>query len=205
VLVPSLGPPPVEVPTVIGTTLDEARGLLEAGDLALGNVRRAYHDTAPDGQVIRQSAPAGSEIPLGSTVNVVVSKGHAPVDVPSVVGMPADKATKVLEGAGFHVEPTIGFSERVERDLVMSVNPPEGTSSPYASTVTITVSVGPEEFPAPNFYGLSADQARTLAERWGLELALFTVPGTDGSTVTSQLPQSGTTVRYGATISLYLD
>jgi beta-lactam-binding protein with PASTA domain len=204
VLVPSLGPPPVEVPRVTGATLDEARAALAEGDLELGSVRRSYHDTAPEGQVIRQSAPAGSEIPLGSEVDIVVSKGHAPVDVPPVVGMPSGKAMRILQGAGFDVESTIGFSDRIERDLVMSVNPPEGTSSPYASTVTLTVSVGPEEFPAPNFLGLSRSDAQALADEWGLRLAILAVPNTDGSNVISQLPSGGGTVKYGATITLYM-
>jgi hypothetical protein len=52
---------------------------------------------------------------------------------------------------------------------------------------------------------MSPDAAKILADRWGLELALFTVPGTDGSTVTSQLPVPGVIVRYGATITLWLD
>ena len=204
VLVPSLGPPPVEVPEVIGATLDEAEALLLGGDLELGNVRRAFHVTVPEGHVIRQSAEPGSRIPLGSGVDLVVSKGHAPVDVPSVVGLPSTKAERALEAAGFVVDETIGFSEKVERDVVMSVNPSEGTSAPYASTVTITVSVGPEEFPAPNFIGLSRSEAEALADEWGLRLAILAVPATDGSNVISQLPSGGGTVSYGATITLYM-
>ena len=135
----------------------------------------------------------------------MVSKGHAPVDVPSVVGMTAEKATKVLGNAGFQVEEATDFSNRVERGVVLAIAPEQGESAPYASEVVITVSLGRETFPAPDFFGLSAEQARSLAGEWGLELALFTVPGTDGSTVTSQLPGAGSTVRYGATITLYLD
>jgi serine/threonine-protein kinase len=205
VLVPSLGPPPVDVPKLIGKTRAEAEALLRDAKLELGNVREAYHDTIAEGSVIRQSEGPASSVPQGSAVGIVVSLGHAPVDVPSVIGMNADKASRALGDAGFTVEEATGFSDRVERGVVLSVTPPEGTSHPYASTVTITVSLGPEEFPVPEFYGMSQDGAKALADRYGLELALFTVPATDGSTVTSQLPVPGTTVRYGATITLWLD
>jgi len=205
VLVPSLGPPPVGVPNLAGATRDEAAERLRNAKLVLGKVREAYHDTVPEGHVVRQSAVAGGQLPQGSTVNVVVSKGHAPVEVPPVAGLPEGKAARRLEAAGFVVETTTGFSDDVDRGLVLELTPEEGTTQRYGSTVTLTVSVGPERFPAPEFYGLSTGTAKALAERWGLELAMFTVPGTDGSTVTSQLPVPGTTVRYGSTITLYLD
>jgi eukaryotic-like serine/threonine-protein kinase len=205
VLVPSLGPPPVDVPKLVGMTRAEAEASLREAKLELGNVRDAYHDTIAEGSVIRQSEDPGSTAPQGSAVDIVVSLGHAPVDVPPVVGMNVDKAERVLGDAGFTVEEATGFSNKVERGVVLSVTPEEGTSRPYGSTVTITVSLGPEEFSVPEFYGMSPDAAKVLADRWGLELALFTVPGTDGSTVTSQLPVPGTTVRYGATITLWMD
>ncbi|HSL12055.1 MAG TPA: Stk1 family PASTA domain-containing Ser/Thr kinase [Actinomycetota bacterium] len=205
VLVPSLGAPPVDVPELIGLTLEKARDELGEAKLSLGeDVREAYHDTIPEGHVMRQSAPPGSSAPQGSDISVVISKGHAPVDVPSVVGMTAERATKVLRNAGFVVEEASDFSGKVEKGLVLSVTPDQGTSAPYASTVSITVSLGPERFPAPSFVGLSRAEAQTLADRWGLNVAFLAVPGTDGSNVLSQLPPAGTTVDYGQTITLYM-
>jgi len=137
-------------------------------------------------------------------VDFVVSRGHAPVDVPEVRGTTEARATEALTAAGFGVEVLTDFSEKVERGRVMKVAPAEGTTQPYASTVTITVSLGPEEFPAPDFRGLGRDEARALADRWGLELAILAVPATDGSHVLSQLPTAGTTVRYGQTITVWV-
>jgi serine/threonine-protein kinase len=204
VLIPSLGPPPVDVPKMIGKTREEAEALLRDAKLELGSVRDAYHDTIPEGLVIRQTEEPASSVPQGSRVGLVLSLGHAPVDVPPVVGMNADKATRALETAGFSVKEATGFSDKVERGVVLSVTPDEGSTEPYASTVTITVSLGPEEFPAPNFVGLSRGAAEALADAWGLELAILTVPNTGGANVISQLPGGGSTVRYGATITLYM-
>jgi beta-lactam-binding protein with PASTA domain len=204
VLVPSLGPPPVDVPKLIGMTRAEAEASLREAKLELGNVRDGYHDTIAEGSVIRQSEDPGSTAPQGSAVGIVVSLGHAPVDVPPVVGMNADKATRALQVAGFDVEEATGFSNKVERGVVLSVTPVEGSTEPYGSTVTVTVSLGPEEFAVPDFLGLTRGAAEALADRWGLELAILAVPNTDGSNVISQLPSGGTTVRYGATITLYI-
>jgi eukaryotic-like serine/threonine-protein kinase len=203
VLVPSLGPPPVDVPKLVGSTPDEAEALLREAKLELGNIRDAYHATVPEGRIIRQSTPPDRQLPQGSAVNIVVSQGPAPVDVPSVTGLSQERATRLLEGAGFTVDPTTGFSKKVERGLVLAVDPAEGSTQPYGSAVTITVSLGPETFAVPNFLGLDRGAAQALADEWGLKLAILAVPATDGSNVISQLPTAGTTVRYGSTITLY--
>ena len=203
ILVPSLGPPPVDVPKLVGATQDEARAALQDAELELGRVREAYHDTIAEGAVIRQSTPAGQQLPQGSKVNIVLSKGHAPVDVPAVVGLDESKATRALESAGFVVEPVTDFSNRIERGFVLAVSPDEGMREPYGSVVALTISLGPETFPAPDFIGMDRPTAQALADEWGLKLAILAVPATDGSNVISQLPTPGTTVRYGQTISLW--
>jgi eukaryotic-like serine/threonine-protein kinase len=203
-LIPSLGPPPVDVPKIVGSSLEEARAALVDAKLAPGEVTRRFHDTVPAGHVIRQSTPSGRTLPQGSEVDLVVSRGHAPEDVPSVAGLRQQGATRALGALGFDVAVQTGFSDRVDKGLVMTVSPEEGSTQPYGSTVTITVSLGPEQFPAPSFTGLSRAAAQALAAEWGLELAILPVPGTDGSSVISQLPGGGTTVRYGQTITVYV-
>jgi eukaryotic-like serine/threonine-protein kinase len=203
-LIPSLGPPPVDVPKVVGSSLEDARAALVDAKLAPGEVTRRFDDTVPAGHVIRQSTPSGRTLPQGSEVDLVVSRGHAPEDVPSVAGLRQQGATRALGALGFDVAVQTGFSDRVDKGLVMTVSPEEGSTQPYGSTVTITVSLGPEQFPAPSFMGLSRAAAQALAAEWGLELAILPVPGTDGSSVISQLPGVGTTVRYGQTITVYV-
>ena len=133
----------------------------------------------------------------------MVSKGHAPVDIPAVVGLSESKATRALEEAGFVVERTTGFSKRVIKGRVLAVTPEEGSTEPYGSAATLTISLGPETFPVPDFMGMDRASAQALADEWGLKLAILAVPATDGSNVISQLPTPGTTVRYGQTISLW--
>jgi len=203
VLVASLGPPPVDVPRVVGGTLEDARAALQRAGLAIGEVQRVFHDTIPVGNVIRQLTPADRQLPKGSAVDVVVSRGHAPVVVPEVVGLKEKAATQTLRAEDFVVEVATGFSDEIGRGLVMEAVPTQGSRADHASTVTITVSLGPEEFPAPRFLDLSRSAALSLAAEWGLELAIQPVPGTDGSTVISQLPSPGVTVRYGQTITAF--
>ena len=50
---------------------------------------------------------------------------------------------------------------------------------------------------------MSVDAARALAESVGLNLTALPVPGSSGGNIVSQLPPSGTRVRYGSTITVY--
>jgi serine/threonine-protein kinase len=202
-LVPSNGPPPVAVPTVTGLSLDKAVAKLDAAHLAKGAVHQVYDDQVPQGDVVRQS-PADGKAPQGSAVDLWVSKGHAPVPVPAVVGKSQQKAERALKAAGFTPVVSFAFSNDIARGKVISVDPQEATKTPYGSPVTIQVSQGPESFAAPRFTGLSPEEATSLAKRYGLHVSLFEVPGTPHITVIGQNPAAGTTVHYGDTVTLYV-
>ena len=50
------------------------------------------------------TAPAaGTEVIVGTTVRVNVSKGPKPIAVPNVVGSPFESAESILQGVGFAV------------------------------------------------------------------------------------------------------
>ena len=201
-LVPSLGPPPVEVPDVSGKTVDQATSALHDAGLEVGNVEHVYSETVEDGHVIRQD-PEG-KAPTGSAVNLWVSKGHAPVPIPGVVGKSQDRAETRLRDAGFVPVVQVAYSDQFARGIVIKVDPAEATPTAYGAPVTITVSQGPEEFPVPSFSGLTADGARQRAHEYGLRVTFFNIPGTTASHVISQTPTAGTTVHAGDTITLFM-
>jgi serine/threonine-protein kinase len=202
-LVPSLGPPPVPVPSVRGETLQDAGTALQDAGLSVGEVTRTYHDVVPEGSVIRQE-PADGRAPRGTEVDLWVSRGHAPVAVPKVVGKPQDVAETLLEEGGFTVVVQTAFSDDVERDRVIDVSPPQGDEAPYGSAVTLTVSLGPEEFDTPTLTGLEPEAAKATAARYGLRVSYFYIPGSAQTIVIGQNPKPGETVRYGDTVVLYV-
>jgi serine/threonine-protein kinase len=202
-LVPSLGPPPVPVPDLTGMTLDKATAALQAQGLARGDVKQVYDDTIPDGSVVRQ-APADGRAPRGSAVDLWVSKGHAPVPVPAVIGKDQHTAEQALKAAGFVPAVHTEYSNDIARGQVISVDPSEATKTPYGSTVTLSVSLGPETFAMPSFTGLSRKEAEAKANDYGLQVSFFDVPGTAQNLVIGQDPTAGTTVHAGDTITLFV-
>ncbi len=67
-----------EVPNLKKKTVTEAEELLSEVNLKLGNVSQEYHDSIPEGKVIRQSVDAGLEVKEGTEVDITISKGKKP-------------------------------------------------------------------------------------------------------------------------------
>ncbi|HEU4356476.1 MAG TPA: PASTA domain-containing protein, partial [Actinomycetota bacterium] len=204
VLVPSLGPPPVKVPDVVGMTLGKAKRALERVGLELGEPTERYDEKIAEGNVIEQRPPAKDKIPEGSTVEVVVSKGPTPQPVPKVVGETQGSAESIL-GATWVVRTETEYSPDVPRGRVISQSPDPKTKLQPGETVTIVVSLGPKTFPAPNLVGMTRDAAIAKIRSLGLVPQAIELPGATGQlTVASQLPLAGATVKAGSRIAIYV-
>ena len=126
----SLGPTPIVVPTVTGTQVSAARGELAELDLELVVVERRFDDAAPRERVLSQD-PAPEEVLFaGDTVEVVVSDGPRPVELPNVRGERVGDAVATLEGLGFEVEVERrgGFSAFLNPDRVYDQDPGPGSA-----------------------------------------------------------------------------
>jgi serine/threonine-protein kinase len=201
-IVRSLGPPPVDVPTVEGRLLKEAKNLLEADGFEVGRVRERFDGKVLAGRVISRT-PGTGQLPMGWTVGLVVSKGPKPVPIPDVRGVTQEKAVADLDAKGFDVLVEETFSGKIDRGRVIGTDPANGTDLQPGETIVLTVSLGPEFFDCPNFFGMSVEEARAVAEANGLQLTALPVPGSSGNNVVSQIPGAGTRIRYGSTVTVY--
>jgi serine/threonine protein kinase/beta-lactam-binding protein with PASTA domain len=202
-LIPSLGLPPVKAPDLVGLTVPKAKQALEAVNLELGEQTERYDEEFPAGQIIGQAIPAKEKTSQGSSIDVVVSRGPAPVPVPKVVGESEENARGLLTPWVVDVEEE--YSDSVERGFVISQTPDPKTKLQPGETVTVVVSLGPQEFPAPNLVGMSRDAAVAKIRSLGLVPNVIELPGATGDrTVATQLPVAGATVRAGTTITIYV-
>ncbi len=64
------------VPNVRGQMVKKARGRLARARCSLGRVTRAYSGRVRRGRIIKQSRRPGARLPVGTRVNVVVSRGR---------------------------------------------------------------------------------------------------------------------------------
>ena len=88
-----------KVPGVKNQTVDEATATLAAVDLTVSDLREErYDDKVPEGKVIAIVRADGPLRP-GDSVGLAISRGPAPVDVPSLIGKTWNEARAALEKA----------------------------------------------------------------------------------------------------------
>jgi beta-lactam-binding protein with PASTA domain len=138
VLTVSKGQKLAKVPVLVGTQRSLAvqqirgRGLVPSVE--------EEESAKPAGQVIRQSPSAGSELPRGSSVSIVVSAGEEQAKVPNVIGKERAEAVETLREAG--LVPTVSEQQtEVEQQVgrVTDQFPPPGSEVEPGSGVTIVV------------------------------------------------------------------
>lgn len=92
------GPEQIQVPGVVGQPIGSARATLEAAGFRVDT--RRIDGTAPDGEVVEQSTPAGQSQLKGATITIQVSAGNRFL-MPNVVGQTVAEALGALEQAGW--------------------------------------------------------------------------------------------------------
>ena len=92
------GPEQIQVPGVVGQNIDSARATLEAAGFSVDT--RRVDGTAPEGQVVEQSTPAGQSQLKGASITIQVSAGNRFL-MPNVVGDTVPEALGALERAGW--------------------------------------------------------------------------------------------------------
>jgi serine/threonine-protein kinase len=203
-VVPSVGPPPVPVPSLTGMTCATATTALSADHLNATCAAAQYSDTVASGVLISWSlgsAPNPARAPYGSTITLVPSAGHAPVAVPSFpAGYSFAQAQAALQAVGLAATQATQSSTTVAAGQIISSSPASGAAAPYGSTVTVTVSSGPPTVAVPNVLGDTVSQATSALEAVGL--AVSGVSGNPNNQVQGTSPATGTTVQVGSSVQV---
>ncbi len=203
----STGPAQVSVPNVVGETQAAATSALTAV-LAVGTVTTQPSSTVPNGDVISESPAAGTNVNIGSTVNLVVSSGFAEVSVPNVVGGTQAAATTALASVGLNVGTvTTQASSTVASGKVISESPTAGTSVNAGSAVSLVISTGPAQVSVPNVVGGTQAAATTALTSAGLIVGSVTTQASStvaSGNVISESPVAGTSVNVGSAVNLVI-
>jgi beta-lactam-binding protein with PASTA domain len=202
-VVVSKGPELVDVPLLTGLTEARAKRRIRDERLKLGKVQHVYDDQVPEGRVISQSPPANAPLEVGEPVDLVISKGKEPVQLPSVIGQDGDEATSILRDLQLQISVSRDFSATIEEGFVISQSPGAGDVVPAGSTVTIVISKGPREFPMPDVVGMSEAEATAKLESLGLEVRVVDLPA-GGNEVAGQRPLPGRTVEQGEQVTIFV-
>ena len=199
----SLGPTLVALPELEGLSQKDAENIITFAGMKLGDVESDYNADAKPGTVMSISAEfaEGTKLPKGSTVNLVVSDGAKPRQIPKeLVGKNALSVVAELEKAQLKpvVEPVQEPS--VALNYVVSVEPPEGSQVTIGDEVKVRVSAARENVAVPNVVGRTAAEAD--AEVRAVGLTVLGIEGPAGGTVERTDPEVGAEVPQGTSIRL---
>lgn len=194
----------VEVPDLVGKSLNEADSMLESRSLYL-KVRAEENDPAmPKGHVLSQDIEAGTSVRGQTEIKVVLSKGPEVHLIPSFIGEDLAEAEKLFQEKGLKVSKVIYVhSDSVAEGRIIAQKPaPEEWTG---ETITLLVSQGPGNsvYYCPSFQGMLKDDALMLVRELGLKAKLEESMDSV-RIVTGQSPEPGTEITAGSTVTLEL-
>lgn len=126
-----------------GTSVADAQGAIRGAQLnpVQSTTAAEYSATVPQGAVVRTDPPAGTPLPSGGPVTLVLSRGAEPppaeVEVPDVTGKRFDEAAKALQQLGLDAEQGSGFPFGGGNGKVRDQDPAPGTQVPPGTTITL--------------------------------------------------------------------
>jgi serine/threonine-protein kinase len=191
-LVVSTGIAKTKVPATANLPLAQAQTELANAELKVAT-KNSTSKTVQQGYVISSDPKADAEVAVGSIVTLTVSTGPKQVVVPSVVGEQFANADSALKGAGFGVSKS-DVANAAPVGQVVSQSPGGGTEAAAGSTVSVTVSTGPQLVPVPDVTQDSQSEATQLLQQAGFQVSVVQQDVTDPTQdklVLAQNPTSG--------------
>jgi beta-lactam-binding protein with PASTA domain len=194
----------LEVPALVGLSLQEAGAELAKQLMRLGKVERST-DANGDGRIIGQSPAAGAPASLGISVDVTISE---PPTVPDLRGLDPDAvASRLAEKNLVLANVDFQLSANQPDQTVLSQNPVAGSPISAGGSISVVLAVTapppdrPDLVPVPNIAEMTAAQADQAVKAVGLDLQLDGSADSDRpNRVIEQIPEAGRLLTVGSSV-----
>ena len=197
--------PTVTVPNVAGNDMSTAQNALNGVGLHYW-FHVETNQAVPANEVVSTDPVAGTMLRKGGRVDVWMSSGPPPVQLPDVSDLSRDAAVTELNGMGLQVQVQSApqFSPTVPAGSVISSVPSAGAQVPSGSTVTLTLSAGPQDSGGvPDYIGLAADKVeKDIAQHQWQYAVQQQKSGWPLGIVVATDPAAGTPLLPGASVGL---
>ena len=167
--------PQVEVPKVVGETVEDAQRILVARGFEV-KITTETNDDQDAGVVFDQDPRFGEKVDEGSTVTLKVSAGAETIPVPDVIGSQLEQARLLLTSQGFTVLVEEVVDEEVPIGEVVDQEPGANDEAPRGSEVKLFVSKGPAPREVPDVVGRTIAEASNLLGQAGFAVNQTTEP-----------------------------
>jgi serine/threonine-protein kinase len=198
----SQGPERHDVPQLTGRTQADAEQRLSDATLTVGELRKEYSETVPQGQVISTSPGANTAVKRATPVTLVISAGRQPINLRDWTGQPVDQAVAAMTKVKLKVDTTRQqWSDTVPKGAVITQSPATGTLF-AGDLVTMVVSKGPQLVVVPDVIGQQEQPAQTALEQLGFKVKIERAFGGYFGTVRLQSIAPNSKAPQGSTITL---
>lgn len=133
----------IPIPEMAGLSVRQAILNLETSGLILGEIAWAFSDTLPEKVVVFSYPNAGIEIPMGTSVNLMVNRGRASnfTYMPKAIGLTIDEARTIIEDKALKVGVvTYRVDENYLPETVLEQSEAEGTELDVGTEIDLVVS-----------------------------------------------------------------
>lgn len=196
----------VEVPSLIGLTVNEATEQLAALGLGLRlDENRRADPKVPLDRVMQQDPDAGMRARRQRTIRVWVSSGPRVAIIPTLIGQTERTARIRLEQDGIQIGTVSEMrSADYPADAVVAQNPPPAARAPE---VSLLLNRGEQAttYVMPDLIGMDGDRAADAMRSRGFRVTIVgtqAVPGIPDGTIVRQQPAGGYKVAAADPISL---
>lgn len=215
----SSGKGSIEVPYVIGKKETDAVSIIRDAKFK-ENKTYSYSDTVDAGYVMSQTPDDGTKAKEGDTITIEISQGKEAVTVPDVTNTYKSEEQARALLSDFNVTTKSSYSDKTPAGIVMGQSIDSGKQVEKGTSITITISQGPEpaQEVTPTTYKFKAtvklppdisnvsganivlyDAAGNVLEQWtNQSVSLF---GEDGLTIS----KSGILTEKGSIAVTWLD
>ena len=168
------GPNEVQIPSLVGLNIDEAKGKLDELNLKYEITEEFSPEGKEVGLVLAQEPKYQDNFKINETevIKLTVSKGIEMVEIPKVAGNTKEEAIEKLEAANLKYEITEEINDKIEEGIVIRQEPEAGEEIAKDSTIKIYVSLGRgiKEVTVPYVIGKTEEEARKMIEDAGLTI-----------------------------------
>jgi beta-lactam-binding protein with PASTA domain len=212
----------VAVPDLVGKSPAAARMIAEQSGLEMNVERQYYSPTVPEGKILSQLPPAGSQVRRGWQVRVAESLGPQRVEIPNVTGQSQRIANINIRRRGLDVGAIAQMHlPDVPEGQVLSQAPPPNASGVSAPKISLLVAEPalPQALVMPSFIGQPLGGVTQTLQDAGLRIgAVAPAPSPEGSLsvpplvplasapspasmIVSQNPAAGEKIMVGAAVN----
>ncbi len=200
----SLGKERYRVPAVVGLPLPEAEAEIRDAGLTSAEPVEKFNGRYDDGVVMDVSVDSGSMAKPDVEIELTVSKGRLPIDIPDTTGRTRTAAERLLDEARLAAVVDEVYDDAVPPGRVISQEPDDGTGF-KGDQISIAVSLGPKVVEVPEVIASGVSSATDELEALG-----FVVETRNSDQylalgyVLEQSVSPGDTAPYGSVIVLSL-